>query len=122
MRKTKDERTAMLRLADVLGWEIEQVAPRSTQWQVTHPPCAVGLTYSIVGLLCYMARVAMSPTRWGGEGLTKEDLMSLILFTAHHNYNAKDGQYYLGVDGKIDATEETTMYAAFYYPEGMEYV
>ena len=117
MKWTKTPKTAMLRLADVLGWEVESTG---RAWRVTNVSAADGLSYSALSLLCFMARIAIASPDIGGEGLTGPELTDLIRFRPKHNFSRQYGRYYLDCDGKIPATDESTMYAAFFNPEGEE--
>ncbi len=119
MKRTKSARIAMLRLADVLGWSVRS---DGRQWEVDAPASFHGLRYTSVALLCCMTRVIMAPLAWQGGGLTRDELFDKIRFVPQHNYNAKEMRHYLDIDGKIAASDESTMYAAFHNTEGVDYV
>lgn len=126
MRSTTNFTTAMHRLADSLSWHVES---NGGTWRVTkHPILYIpdpvndqqaepiinlvnrfkGLTFKSISLLALMTRVAMSPVRFGGLGLTAEDIRSRI---ALHVSRDRDGS--LSLPSDISATDETTLYRLF---------
>ena len=114
MKWTKEPRIAMLRLADALGLD---VASTGKKWMILNQPCSEGLTYTVVALLCYMARVTMSSPAIGGSGLSPKELRWLIRFHPDHDYSTKYACWSLKIDGKIAGTDEATMYKAFFNPD-----
>lgn len=119
MKKTKTPRTAMLRLAEALGWDVKSIG---RQWIVTNLPCAKGLKYSAIALLCFMTRVAMSPEAYGGLGLSRESIREKIRFRPTHIYDPKSFRHYLKLPTAIAAADETTLYQAYFNPEGVDHV
>ena len=109
---TKTPRTAMLRLAEALGWAVESAGKK---WQITNRQESAGLLYTSISLLAFMTRVTMAPMHWQGEGMTGTEVRELIRFRPDHTYDPKGHR--LALDGKIAATDETTMYAAYFNEE-----
>lgn len=109
---TKNPRIAMKRLAEVLGWEIISAG---RAWIITEPEdLFVGQTYSAVSVLCIMTRVLMAPHRWKGGAKTGEDVRNLIRFRPVHLYSRGRGS--LQLPANVAATDETTLYAAYFNP------
>ncbi|MEE8607930.1 MAG: hypothetical protein V3S55_10005 [Nitrospiraceae bacterium] len=112
MKWTKSPRIAMERLAEVLGWTIMSAG---RAWHINPPSTFIGLTFSATSALCALTRVAMAPKEWGGEGMTGEDVRNLIRFRPVHLYSRGRGS--LQLPASIAATDETTLYAAYFNPE-----
>ena len=118
MRRTKTARIAMLRLADILGWEVES---SGRTWIVRHPDTYRGLKFNSTALFCSMVRVAMASERIGGLGWSPQTLRDRIRFTPRHYYRHgtknNPGRCRLACEGDLLATDETTMYRAFFNPD-----
>ncbi len=117
MKWTKTPKTAMLRLADVLGWDVETTGRR---WIITNMTHAEGLTYDAIALLAFLTRVAMASTEIGGEGLTGPEVTELIRFRPKHNFNRSNGRYYMELPAKISGGDEISIYNAYHLPEGTD--
>lgn len=110
MKWTKDPRIAMRRLAEVFGWEVESVG---RAWFFLGLDHAEGLTFTSVAALCFMTRIAMAPTVWGGGALTGLEVRELIRFRPVH-LNSR-GRSSLDLP-RMASTDESTMYAAYFNP------
>ena len=117
MKWTKSPRIAMERLAEVLGWTVTSTG---RAWHITEPGCYHGLSYSAIGTLCVMTRVAMAPHKWKGGTMTGEDVRNLIRFRPVHMFDRKSYRHFLKLPANIAATDETTLYAAYFNPSDDE--
>ena len=100
MRQTSSTKTALHRMAEVMGWGVESAG---RVWRVTNQDTFKGLAYNHTALLCVMIRVAMSPLRIGGEGLSGKEVRELISFEP-----AYDAHGYL--KRAYPSTDEVTLF------------